>query len=114
MPFVLLLHRFATSRLFRIMACVLPNVGAFNLRLYRGRQTCRPFICTGRGIVHRWTPAHIPGEIPDRSEEHTSELQSLMPHLVCALLLEKKTKKYTRNIKHQKPIQKAPVITSYS
>src|SRR3546814_1401013 len=25
-----------------------------------------------------------------RSEEHTSELQSLMPHLVCRLLLEKK------------------------
>src|SRR3546814_1742192 len=26
-----------------------------------------------------------------RSEEHTSELQSLMPQLVCRLLLEKKT-----------------------
>jgi len=31
----------------------------------------------------------------DRSEEHTSELQSLR-HLVCRLLLEKKKKKYTR------------------
>src|SRR3546814_1573567 len=31
----------------------------------------------------------------DRSEEHTSELQSLMPHLVCRLLLEKKKKKTT-------------------
>src|SRR3546814_3632577 len=30
-----------------------------------------------------------------RSEEHTSELQSLMPHLVCRLLLEKK-KNHTR------------------
>src|SRR3546814_8215515 len=31
-----------------------------------------------------------------RSEEHTSELQSLMAHLVCRLLLEKKnTYKYT-------------------
>src|SRR3546814_5054796 len=29
-----------------------------------------------------------------RSEEHTSELQSLMPHLVCRLLLEKKKIKY--------------------
>src|SRR5436305_10162422 len=28
---------------------------------------------------------------PDRSEEHTSELQS-RPHLVCRLLLEKKNK----------------------
>src|SRR3546814_5054426 len=29
-----------------------------------------------------------------RSEEHTSELQSLMPHIVCRLLLEKKKKLY--------------------
>src|SRR3546814_2248820 len=28
-----------------------------------------------------------------RSEEHTSELQSLMAHLVCRLLLEKKKKR---------------------
>src|SRR5205814_9528210 len=33
-----------------------------------------------------------PEEITDRSEEHTSELQSLR-HLVCRLLLEKKKKK---------------------
>src|SRR5258705_8899382 len=32
----------------------------------------------------------------DRSEEHTSELQSLR-HLVCRLLLEKKKKKYFNN-----------------
>src|SRR5690554_7063413 len=31
--------------------------------------------------------------IPNRSEEHTSELQS-RPHLVCRLLLEKKKKIY--------------------
>src|SRR5205823_11874311 len=31
---------------------------------------------------------------PDRSEEHTSELQSLA-YLVCRLLLEKKNKKHT-------------------
>src|SRR3989442_15614589 len=30
---------------------------------------------------------------PDRSEEHTSELQS-RPHLVCRLLLEKKKKEF--------------------
>src|SRR3989442_4283246 len=34
-----------------------------------------------------------PQDPPQRSEEHTSELQS-RPHLVCRLLLEKK-KKYT-------------------
>src|SRR3989442_2031745 len=32
-----------------------------------------------------------PREMHDRSEEHTSELQS-RPHLVCRLLLEKKKK----------------------
>src|SRR3989442_11958022 len=32
----------------------------------------------------------------DRSEEHTSELQS-RPHLVCRLLLEKKNKAYTNS-----------------
>src|SRR6266699_6716962 len=37
-------------------------------------------------------PARAPRE---RSEEHTSELQS-RPHLVCRLLLEKKTSKIAR------------------
>src|SRR3989442_8725028 len=34
---------------------------------------------------------HVLNERPQRSEEHTSELQS-RPHLVCRLLLEKKKK----------------------
>src|SRR2546422_6634858 len=34
------------------------------------------------------------GDRPDRSEEHTSELQSRL-HLVCRLLLEKKKQRYT-------------------
>src|ERR1039458_10892289 len=38
---------------------------------------------------------------PQRSEEHTSELQSLR-HLVCRLLLEKKNKKHT--LQHTQPI----------
>src|SRR5205814_8637417 len=36
---------------------------------------------------------------PPRSEEHTSELQSLR-HLVCRLLLEKKKKKKSRELIH--------------
>src|SRR5690554_7220839 len=39
----------------------------------------------------------LPAEDQERSEEHTSELQS-RPHLVCRLLLEKKKKK--KNNKH--------------
>src|SRR2546423_9971782 len=38
-------------------------------------------------------------EFEDRSEEHTSELQSLA-YLVCRLLLEKKKKIYTLCIHH--------------
>src|SRR6266404_6689239 len=44
---------------------------------------------------------HMAG-IPKRSEEHTSELQSLA-YLVCRLLLEKK-KKNTTKIYHHTPI----------
>src|SRR2546430_9215199 len=40
--------------------------------------------------------AHEPDEYPQRSEEHTSELQS-QSNLVCRLLLEKK-KKYTKSV----------------
>src|SRR5262245_62413869 len=36
-----------------------------------------------------------------RSEEHTSELQSLR-HLVCRLLLEKKKKKHTKQLQNKK------------
>src|SRR5437899_9978591 len=39
------------------------------------------------------TSADACSHLQDRSEEHTSELQSLR-HLVCRLLLEKKKKKY--------------------
>src|ERR1039458_10652862 len=46
----------------------------------------RPRGC-GRGRNHTFQCAHF------RSEEHTSELQSLR-HLVCRLLLEKKKKKH--------------------
>src|SRR2546422_8489327 len=56
-----------------------------------------------RGIEHPW---RVPGGVArrggpilahvDRSEEHTSELQSRL-HLVCRLLLEKKKKKINKN-----------------
>src|SRR2546422_8288545 len=43
------------------------------------------------------TGQHTPG--PDRSEEHTSELQSRL-HLVCRLLLEKKKKNLKLTIEY--------------
>src|SRR5262245_63611536 len=45
-------------------------------------------------------PQGPPGPVgPPRSEEHTSELQSLR-HLVCRLLLEKKKKKQKQTPRH--------------
>src|SRR5258705_12221384 len=67
-------------------------------------------ICAALGFVHGQAgaqrgavpalllhPAQV-GQGPERSEEHTSELQSLR-HLVCRLLLEKK-----KNTKRTLPI----------
>src|SRR2546425_5561022 len=57
------------------------------------------------GIGTRWGSQIAPGsmaEIVNRSEEHTSELQSLA-YLVCRLLLEKKKQNITqqRNLSHR-------------
>src|SRR2546422_2963185 len=45
----------------------------------------------------------------DRSEEHTSELQSRL-HLVCRLLLEKKKK---QNIQREKEHQMSPITSTH-
>src|SRR2546425_8037549 len=47
------------------------------------------------GLLHRAGPHNAAGADVRRSEEHTSELQSLA-YLVCRLLLEKK-KKYSES-----------------
>src|SRR2546425_1395203 len=56
---------------------------------------CIPRAWQGFNIAFRYHSARydIAVENPQRSEEHTSELQSLA-YLVCRLLLEKKKKKY--------------------
>src|SRR3989442_6386188 len=57
------------------------------------RSTLFPYTTLFRSICNDdGYQAHVPGAVfadLDRSEEHTSELQS-RPHLVCRLLLEKK------------------------
>src|SRR3989442_10477052 len=45
-----------------------------------------------------WSISTVPAAGRERSEEHTSELQS-RPHLVCRLLLEKKKKENTVKIR---------------
>src|SRR2546422_6748102 len=47
------------------------------------------------------TPAHGRGAQGDRSEEHTSELQSRL-HLVCRLLLEKKKKNQIKGLRQMR------------
>src|SRR3989442_11667496 len=66
--------------------------------LFRSRLQAIPHLAVHREprrLQHERHPevaqALLPGR-PQRSEEHTSELQS-RPHLVCRLLLEKKKKK---------------------
>src|SRR5258705_9888355 len=54
-----------------------------------------------RRVAMEHGPVDLPrgaGRLAHRSEEHTSELQSLR-HLVCRLLLEKKKKKHRRDVK---------------
>src|SRR2546425_5087066 len=59
--------------------------------LFRSTVADRPIV-TGRAPLEV-ALSKAPGKrVPERSEEHTSELQSLA-YLVCRLLLEKKKKK---------------------
>src|SRR2546429_6274423 len=63
------------------------------------RSTLFPYTTLFRSGLHGIATLHalhglgqlLVGGAPDRSEEHTSELQSRL-HLVCRLLLEKKKK----------------------
>src|SRR5205814_7124651 len=69
------------------------------------RSTLFPYTTLFRSVRGRRVPSrrNLHGAHPrvrgDRSEEHTSELQSLR-HLVCRLLLEKKKKKQINNKKN--------------
>src|SRR2546430_4385837 len=67
--------------------------------LFRSDQPERPgpAVQPGHRQQHREHAEHDKAQVVDRSEEHTSELQS-QSNLVCRLLLEKKKK--TR-YKHQ-------------
>src|SRR3546814_1477086 len=56
------------------------------------------------------TPAATPPPLP-RSEEHTSELQSLMRISYAVFCLKKKKKQHTHNIKHTKLTKTTKVTT---
>src|SRR5687768_17765116 len=72
-----------------VQTCALPICSRLERARYRRRTRRARWCCvrSRRGC--------------DRSEEHTSELQSRL-HLVCRLLLEKKKKKKTTHKKRKK------------
>src|SRR5438045_6793144 len=94
-----------TSRLFFLTLRRPPRSTLFPYTtLFRSREARRGARCDPRAAHLRLHAGH--GSRGGRSEEHTSELQSLR-HLVCRLLLEKKKKKnekkqtYTRSKRRQ-------------
>src|SRR2546425_6486183 len=66
-----------------------------------GSQPRSPRAFLAKSLASWWTPRQARLPRPARSEEHTSELQSLA-YLVCRLLLEKKKKKNREYCKEQK------------
>src|SRR5438045_6220890 len=56
-------------------------------------------LSSGKTVIQHIYDSHYDGA--ERSEEHTSELQSLR-HLVCRLLLEKKKKTHYTQHRHKK------------
>src|SRR2546422_3608525 len=83
-----------------VQTCALPISGV--LMLARGLEAT--LVETGSPdnaiVLRRSATSELSSQVDrataDRSEEHTSELQSRL-HLVCRLLLEKKKKKTKRN-----------------
>src|SRR5437763_6497569 len=67
---------------------------------WQGRFLHRPDRAAPRELLGQGAPRPRGGAGADRSEEHTSELQSPM-YLVCRLLLEKKKKQNNNNEKEQ-------------
>src|SRR5690349_23008845 len=87
---------------------LLPLLFFFFLMIRRPpRSTLFPYTTLFRSVVtvsSTWPEATVapdPAEPSDRSEEHTSELQSRRD-LVCRLLLEKKKKKKNSKLRYRK------------
>src|SRR3546814_9039978 len=81
--------------------------GTRPLRRVDSAQDARALRAADRGQVARQAEQRLPRQPREshgldgvgRSEEHTSELQSLMAHIVCRLLLEKKKRPTKRENK---------------
>src|SRR3989442_8895352 len=77
----------------------LPAPGDPAVRLPGLRRGDHVTLADGRVTAVNGGPPAGLAERAERSEEHTSELQS-RPHLVCRLLLEKKKKTQRRGLTH--------------
>src|SRR2546429_6197526 len=104
--FFLMIRRPPRSTLF-------PYTTLFRSRKVRARspQTNRRITTRRHRLAGQFGRA---GKGEDRSEEHTSELQSRL-HLVCRLLLEKKKKNYTdthpeRSVPNQRVVEPAECV----
>src|SRR5438093_9409517 len=75
-----------------------PYTTLFRSRDVRGPRRETPIVEAAR--PRSATASAAPARAPPRSEEHTSELQSLT-NLVCRLLLEKKKKKNANSSEKQ-------------
>src|ERR1035438_10714827 len=95
-PWSLLLQVFALIHFFRrrpdtYWLFIILFLGPLGALVYLGMEALPDVGLLGQSVKVFPRRKRI-GEIEIRSEEHTSELQSLR-HLVCRLLLEKKKKK---------------------
>src|SRR2546422_8325891 len=86
---------FPYTTLFRSLTLHLPDQLELRLRCRLGEEVIHPRLRGDSRRRERVVAGDHDGldpHAPQRSEEHTSELQSRL-HLVCRLLLEKKKKK---------------------
>src|SRR5437899_12932195 len=87
--FFLIIRRPPRSTLF-------PYTTLFRSQIGQGRKAVSVLVATSRrGLSKPLRGQEWRRDLRERSEEHTSELQSLR-HLVCRLLLEKKKRKITK------------------
>src|SRR3546814_6850404 len=82
-----------------------PYTTLFRSDVVRAIRDDAPFSINGREVVAR----HLDSEIGQRSEEHTSELQSLMRISYAVFCLKKKNKTTTFRIYSYKRIRQLPM-----
>src|SRR2546427_5116576 len=102
--FFLMIRRPPRSTLF-------PYTTLFRSQRHRAGERAQPGIVRLRHIGKAWSQTVVV-RADERSEEHTSELQS-QSNLVCRLLLEKKKKKKTHTLCGPQRTTTTPTVLSH-